>query len=198
MRTQFIMTLAMVAAMAAPSGADRELGAQAPVKKATVPKKALPSEAPPQRAATPVKQSLLLPDGTQLSVTTKDEVSSQYAKEGDTVSFIVFKAVVVNNYVVIAEGTPVRAIVTESKGAGRFGKGGKLRVKVESTTSIDGQVVPLRASQGNEGDSNMKSTVALTVLLGPIGLLRKGDDVVMKPGTEIKVFTDDDVKVVLP
>ena len=152
----------------------------------------------PAPQAEVARKELVLPEGTQLAVTTTDTISSKTSSKGDALVFRVMKAVVVNNYVVIAEGAVVKATVSEVSGAGHFGKGGKLSVNVESTRATDGQSVKLRAAQGKEGDSNMKSTVALTVLLGPIGLFRKGDDVVMKPGTEIKVFTDQDVKVALP
>ena len=152
----------------------------------------------PAQQGEAIKKEVLLPEGTQLVVTTTDTVSSRTATKGDALIFRVAKAVAQNNYVVIPEGAVVKATVSEAHGAGHFGRGGKLSVNIESTRTTDGQSVKLRASQGKEGDSNMKSTVALTLLLGPIGLLKKGDDVVIKPGTEIRVFTDEDVKVKLP
>ena len=118
---------------------------------------------------------------------------------GDLLTFRVMKPVVVKGTVVIAEGAVVKATVAEANAAGRLGRGGLLSVNVETARTVDGQRVKLRASANKEeGPSNLKSTVALTVLLGPIGLFRKGDDVVMKPGTEIKVFTDQDLKVAVP
>jgi len=66
---------------------------------------------------------------------------------------------------------------------------------VESTTAIDGQEIKLRATQGKEGGSAVASTVALTVLFGPLGLLKKGGEAAMKEGTKIKVYTDEEKRV---
>jgi hypothetical protein len=48
-----------------------------------------------------------------------------------------------------------------------MGKGGHLSIRIESTTTVDGQKVKLRASKGREGDDKTGTTVALVVLFGP-------------------------------
>jgi hypothetical protein len=37
--------------------------------------------------------------------------------------------------------------------------------------------------------------VALVVLFGPLGFLKHGKNAIIKPGTSIKVFTDEEKKV---
>ena len=73
-----------------------------------------------------------------------------------------------------------------------------MSLTVTSVTAIDGQRIPLRASRSKAGKDHTGATVALTVLFGPLGLLKHGNDVVYKPGTEVKVFTDSTVVVHVP
>ena len=89
----------------------------------------------------------------------------------------------------------VKASVAEVKRAGHFGHAGTLSLKVESTTAVDGQKIPLRASKSSAGDSHMGATVALTVLFGPLGLLKHGNDVKYPAGTKVTVYTDQQMTV---
>jgi len=82
--------------------------------------------------------------------------------------------------------------------AGHFGHAGTLSLKVESTTAVDGQKILLRASKASSGDSHMGATVALTMLFGPLGLLKHGNDVKYPSGTKITVYTDQQVTVKVP
>jgi hypothetical protein len=138
---------------------------------------------------------ITVPDGTEFSVVTTEEISSKTATEGDPLTFKVDEDVVVNNQVVIKKDTIVKGVVSDASKSGRLGKGGKLSIRVESTTAVDGQKVKLRASKGKAGDDKTGTTVALVVLFGPLGFLKKGKNAIIKPGTKIKVFTDEDKKV---
>jgi hypothetical protein len=140
---------------------------------------------------------VVIPDGTEFTVETIEEISSKTAAEGDPLTFRVKENVVINGAVVIAKGTFVKGIVSAAKKNGRMGKAGTLSIRVESTIAVDGQKVRLRASKGREGDDKTGTTVALVVLFGPLGFLKKGKDATIKPGTEIKVYTDEQVKVAI-
>lgn len=61
--------------------------------------------------------------------------------------------------------------------------------------TVDNQKVKLRAAKGKEGSDKTGTTVALVVLFGPLGFLKHGKNAVIKPGTQIKVFTDEEKKV---
>ena len=138
----------------------------------------------------------VLPDGTELSVVTTEEITSKTATEGDPLNFKVEEDVKVNGRVVIAKGALVKGEVSNAKKSGRMGKGGQLSIRVLSTESVDGQKVKLRASKGKEGDDKTGTTVALVVLFGPLGFLKKGKDAKIKEGTRIKAYTDEEKKVV--
>lgn len=143
----------------------------------------------------PAAGEVLLPDGTELTVITTEEISSKTATEGDPINFKVDEDVRVNGKVVIARGALVKGEVSNSKKSGRMGKGGQLSIRILSTESVDGQKVKLRASKGKEGDDKTGTTVALVVLFGPLGFLKKGKDAKIKEGTRIKAYTDEEKKV---
>lgn len=147
------------------------------------------------RTTAPATRDVVVPEGTDFSVVLVDEISSKTANKDDIVAMKTDEPVVVGNTVVIPKGASVRASVADVKRAGHFGHGGNLSVKVESTSAVDGQKIPLRASKSASGDSHMGATVALVALLGPIGLLKHGNDVIYAAGTKITVYTDQQTTV---
>jgi len=143
----------------------------------------------------PQGTTVVIPDGTEIAAVTTETLSSKTAREDDPITFKVSEDVLINGSVVIAKDTIIKGIVTNAKKAGFFGKGGELNVRVESTQTVDNQKLRVRASKGREGDNKTGTTIALVVLLGPIGLLKKGKNAEIKEGTPIKVFTDEEKTV---
>lgn len=145
-------------------------------------------------AASPDK-TVVIPDGTEISAVTTETISSKTATEGDSIVFKVDEDVTIDGVVVIPRGTLVKGEVTNAQSSGHFGKAGKLSVRVNSTETVDHQKLKVRASKGKEGDSKTGTTVALVVLFGPLGFLKKGKNAEIKEGTKIKVFTDEEKTV---
>lgn len=139
----------------------------------------------------------VIPDGSEFTVVTVDEISSKTAVEGDPLTFKVAEDVKIDGQIVIAKDSIVKGTVAESKKAGRMGRGGSLGIRVESTVTVDNQKLKLRSTKGKEGDDKTGTTVALVVLFGPLGFLKKGKNAVIKPGTQIKVYTDEEKKVAI-
>lgn len=136
-------------------------------------------------------KSVTIPDGAEISVLTTDDISSKTATEGDAVTFKVEEDLIVDGMVVISKGTIVKGEVTDAKSSGHFGKAGKLSVRINSTETVDHQKIRLRASKGKEGSDKTGTTVALVILFGPLGFLKKGKQAEIKAGTRVKVFTDE-------
>ena len=145
----------------------------------------------------PAPTEVSLPDGTEITVVTTEEISSKTATEGDALTFKVDEDVKVNGKTVIAKGALVKGEVSNARKSGRMGKAGSLSIRILSTSSVDDQKVKLRASKGKEGDDKTGTTVALVVLFGPLGFLKKGKDAKIKEGTRIKAYTDEDKKVMV-
>lgn len=141
----------------------------------------------PNRAAA----SVAIPDGTEFKIVTTEEISGQKVVEGDPLQFKVLDDVKINGRTVIAKDTLVKGTVATAKKKGFMGKGGELSVRIESTQTVDNQKIKLRASKSGAGGDNMGSTVALTVLFGPLGLLRKGKEAKLKAGTTLTAYTDE-------
>lgn len=135
--------------------------------------------------------SVSIPDGTEIKITTTEDISGQKVVEGDPLTFKVEEDVRINGRTVIARGTLVKGTVAAAKKKGFMGKGGELSVRIESTQTVDSQKIRLRAAKSGKGGDNMGSTVALTVLFGPLGLLRKGKEAKIKAGTVMTAYTDE-------
>ncbi|HEX8491816.1 MAG TPA: hypothetical protein VF658_03155 [Pyrinomonadaceae bacterium] len=145
--------------------------------------------------ASPQTEEVAIPDGTEITVVTTEEISSKTAVEGDPLTFKVDEDVKINGRTVIAKGTLVKGVVSNAKKSGRLGKAGALSIRIESTMTVDDQKIRLRASKGNEGDDKTGTTVALVVLFGPLGFLKKGKNAKIKEGTRIKAYTDEEKKI---
>jgi hypothetical protein len=146
----------------------------------------------------PADNEVVIPDGTEFTVVTAEEISSKTATEGDTVTFKVEEDVKINGKVVIAKDAIVKGTVSTVEQKGRMGKAGKLGIRIESTKTVDGQKLKLRASKGKEGEDKTSNVILLSVLVSPFFLLKHGKDAVIKAGTKLQVFTDQELKVQLP
>jgi len=157
-----------------------------------------PAPAVASAASASAIRDVVLPEGTEFTVVTSEDLSSKTAAKGDVVPLTTGAPVAVDNTVVVPKGAYVRGSVGDVKRAGHFGRGGSMSLAVTSVTAVDGQHIPLRASRAKAGKDHVGATVALTVLFGPLGLLKHGNDAVYKAGTEIKCYTDSTVTVHVP
>jgi hypothetical protein len=154
-----------------------------------------PTITSPQQPAVQPTEGLVIPDGTEFTVVTTEELSSKTATEGDPLTFKVDADVKINDQIVIAKDSLVKGTVASAKKSGFFGRGGNLGIRIESAMTVDNQKLKLRSAKGKQGDDKTGTTVALVVLFGPLGFLKKGKQAIIKPGTQIKVYTDEEKKV---
>src|SRR4030095_3463238 len=136
-----------------------------------------------------------IPDGTEIIVLLDDDISSGSATEGDPVHFKVKDDFKIFGKTVIAKDALVKGRIANAEKDGRPGKGGKLGIRVESTTTVDGEKLRLRASKGGD---KVVIVIALSVSSGLFGLLKKGKNATIKKGTEIKIYTDETKVVRIP
>ena len=138
---------------------------------------------------------ITVPDGTEFTAQTLEFLSSETANTGDQVQLEVDNSLIVDGAVAIAAGTPVRGTIASVSKAGRMGRSGNISIRVETTTAVDGQRVPLRATKAQTEGDKTGSTIALTLIVSPLFLLRKGNDVAYQPGTKITVYADGKLNV---
>ena len=79
-------------------------------------------------------------------------------------NFTVNEDLVINGQVVVRKGTPAIGSVINAEKGGYLGKSGKLGIQVESTQTIDGKPLKLRAAKGKEGNDKTNSTFALSMI----------------------------------
>lgn len=135
---------------------------------------------------------LVLKEGVDVPLKFAEDLSSKTAAEGDPVTFILGEDVKVGNVVVAKAGTKAFGEITNAKKSGMMGKAGELNVRL-NYLKVGDQKVKLRGTRGKEGDSKVGATVALTVLFGPIGLIKHGKNIEIKQGTPLQTFMADDI-----
>jgi hypothetical protein len=134
---------------------------------------------------------LILKEGTDVKLKFADDLSSKTAAEGDPVNLVLDEDLRVGDVVVAKAGAKAIGTVTNAKKAGMMGKAGELNMRLEHLNTGD-ERVRLRGSKGKEGEGKEGATVALTVLFGPIGLIKHGKNVEIKAGTPLAAFVDQD------
>lgn len=138
-----------------------------------------------------------LTEGTEVRLRTVEKLTSASATEGQRFNLEVEEDIQMQGQTVVPRGTKAVGTVMSAKKKGFMGKGGELNVMLDYML-VNDQRVRLRSAAAREGDSKMGTTVALTVLFGPLGLLKRGHDVEMNPGSMITAFVDQTTEVQLP
>lgn len=160
----------------------------APAASAPGPSTAAPT-ANATAAAAPV-QKLVLKEGADVQLKFAQDVSSKTATEGDTVNLTLDQDLKLGDVVVAKAGAKAVGTISHSKKAGMMGRAGELNMRLEYLLLDDGRL-KLRGSKGREGEGKEGTAVALTVLFGPIGLIKHGKNVEIKQGTPLTVYTDE-------
>ncbi len=137
--------------------------------------------------ATAVQEEIVISEGTPIKVITTSEITSKDAKPNDPVGFTVDEDVVVNGQVLVRKGTEAAGSVVNAEKGGYMGKSGKLAIQVESTKTVDGQPLKLRAAKGREGNDKAASVMALS-FISPLFLFKKGGEAKIAAGTPVTVY----------
>lgn len=145
---------------------------------------------------------LILQDGTPIKLRLGENLSSETARVGDTVSFEVLEDVEVGGLIVIKQGSSALATITQAQAKRRMGKGGKLDVNIDYVRLVTGEKVPLRAVRENKGASStggMTAGIVATSIVffpaAPFFLFMKGKEVTIPKGTEVMGYVHSDVRL---
>lgn len=169
---------ASAAAGTAPAAASQ------PAASALVPRTALAGDANPGK--------YLLTEGTEVPLKFASDLSSKTASDGDRIELLLDGDLKVDGVVVAKDGSHAVAVVANAKKAGMMGKPGELNIQLEHMVTGDNRI-RLRGTKGREGESKTGTAVALTVLFGPIGLIKHGKNVEVKAGTPLTAFVDQEI-----
>jgi hypothetical protein len=150
--------------------------------------------APIAAASGDASVKVVLTDGSDVALTFDQDLSSKTAAEGDPVTCVLAEDLKVGDVVVAKAGSKAIGEVTNAKKAGMMGKAGELNIRMDYL-KVGSTKIKLRGSKGKEGESGQTSAIVLTVLFGPIGLIKHGHDIDIKKGTAIKVYVGDDISL---
>ncbi len=138
-----------------------------------------------------------IPEGTDLSIRFDEQLSSKTNTEGDRFTITLASEVKLADGTVIPAGYRGVGEVTQAEKNGMLGKPGTLNVRFDYM-KIGDLRVQLRGNKGKEGKGSVGSVVVLTILFGPLGLIAKGHNVIIKEGQEMTVFVDQDTDIESP
>ncbi|PYT51665.1 MAG: hypothetical protein DMG43_13440 [Acidobacteria bacterium] len=139
----------------------------------------------------------MLKEGTDVKLKFAQDLSSKTATDDDPVNLVLDEDLKVGDVTVAKAGAKALGTVTHAKKAGMMGKGGELNLRLEYLLVGDSRM-RLRGTKGKEGEGKVGTAVALTVLFGPIGLIKHGKNVEVKQGTPLLAYVDQDFTVPTP
>jgi len=154
---------------------------------------ATPAPQPPTQAADTTAK-LVLREGTDVRLKFAQDLSSKTANDDDPVNLVLDEDLKVGEVTVCKAGAKAVGTITHAKKAGMMGKGGELNLRLEYLIVADTRM-RLRGTKGKEGEGKVGAAVALTVLFGPIGLIKHGKNVEVKQGTPLLAYVDQDFTI---
>lgn len=149
---------------------------------------AAPMQTPPE------SQNVLLKQGTEVKLKLRDPLSSKTAVEGDPVNLALDEDLRVGDVVVARSGSVAIGTISHAERSGILGRGGDLAMTLEYLQAGNSRV-KLRGSKGMQGKGKEGTAVVLTVLLGPIGLVKHGKNAEFKQGTALTAYVEQDTEL---
>jgi hypothetical protein len=156
---------------------------------------AAPTAPPRALSAADASGKYMLRDGTDVNLKFAQDLSSKTSSEGDPVTLMLVDDIKVGDVVVAKAGSKAIGEVTKAEKSGMMGKAGELNIRLDYLKAGDTKI-KLRGTKGKEGESGTTGAVVLTVLFGPIGLIKHGKNVEIKQGQALHAFVGDDIALV--
>jgi len=155
---------------------------------------ATPDAQPAMSNVSPQPSKLMLKEGTEVQLKFRDSLSSKTAAEGDAVNLLLSEDLKVGEITLVKAGAIALGTISHAKKSGMLGRAGELNMRLEYLRAGDSKV-RLRGTKGSEGQGKEGTMVALTVLFGPIGLIKHGKNVEIKEGTPLMAYVDQDIEL---
>lgn len=125
---------------------------------------------------------LVLPQDTPVPLIFASDVSSKTALVGDQIALTVADDLKFEGDVVVKKGTPAVGRVIQVDKAGIGGVPGVVGFQVE-ILNVNGVMIRLYGEATREGDPKLPNAAVMIPVVGPLTVLRRGTDAVIKAGT---------------
>ena len=147
-------------------------------------------------------QTIVIPSGTPVRMRLAETLSSATAKVGNAVMFEVLDPIVINEQIVIPNGTKAVGTVTVAEPKRRMGRSGKLNLTLDHIFLNSGNKILVTADQKAASGSNTGKVAVAAVAVGvlffpaaPLMLLVHGKDVTITQGTPVTVYINGEQKI---
>lgn len=137
---------------------------------------------------------VLLKQGTEVKLKLAERLTSKTAFEGDQVNFVLDQDLRVANVLIARVGAVAVGTISHASRPGILGRPGDVGVRLEYLQVGDSRI-ELRGSKGKQGREREGTTVVLTALFGPVGLIKHGQNAEFQQGTQLTAYVDRDTKV---
>jgi hypothetical protein len=132
--------------------------------------------------------------GTEVHLQLSEPLSSQQVRKGQSFKLMVDKDVRVSGQVVIPKGSEAKGVVVRSATSDVAGKPGELHVRIEYLL-LGGRRIPLFSGAGGQGKGSEGAAVVLIALFGPVGMFKRGKEVVFPSGMPFLTYIDQGFEV---
>lgn len=146
---------------------------------------------PDQPVSEPPAPQLVLPKGTMVRLMVTKEVNSRDNHPGDRFVLRVDEDVQVHGVTLIPVGSKGWAEIVDSEKSGGVGRSGKINARL-LYVDVDGRHVDLEGDRQSSGSGGTGQVVASVLAFGPLGLLMKGNNAVLKAGEILNGYTVSD------
>lgn len=138
----------------------------------------------------------ILPANTEVYLRLNDELTTKGKSMdvGHTFGLSVTTDVMLGEYIVIPKGSRATGKVVWMTDKGMFGKSGKFEIEI-SHVDVGARRIPLEGKFRQEGEGNTVATVGAVVVLPIAGFFLTGKSGRMGAGTELTVYTAQDLTV---
>lgn len=143
----------------------------------------------PASANSSLSHTVKLKEGTEVKLRLRDRLTSKTAVEGEAVNLTLEEDLRVGSLTVAKSGAVAVGTITHADRAGMVGRPGDLGVRLEYLKTDD-STIRLRGAQGKQGKGKEGTAVALTVLFGPVGLIKHGRNAELGAGTPVVACVD--------
>jgi SUMO ligase MMS21 Smc5/6 complex component len=140
-------------------------------------------------------ENIQLNAGYPIAARCVHDIKPSLVKAGENVRFVVDRDIIVDNKILIKEGSAIIGNVAEANSNGYVGQGGELQILFKNTTSVDNQTILLTGSVNRKGKNSTAESVTLGLVCCPIAFLGKGNEAVIQVGQIIEVYIANDIKI---
>jgi hypothetical protein len=146
--------------------------------------------------------SLVLERGTPIRLQLAQTISSATLNKGDSVAFVVQRAVVLGGLTLVRAGSKVNGVVVDVQRRRLFGMGGNITIQISSVQASSGDTIGLGACLEFKGKSHIIRMAAAAAIVAsiylpatPALLLSRGRESIVLKGTEATAYTTNELLV---